>query len=144
MWRKECFEKNRFVEYLMYAEEWELYSRIISTGLEGISIDKCLFYGRKHSNSNTGEFFQNNPIRRSSHADAVVLVLQNLREKQLLTNSLIRYFISDSLSFKEFDLFDRILSVLKFSRIKKIKWILFYKSHFLRMPLYKIKKKINK
>lgn len=142
MWRKECFAENRFAEHLMYAEEWELYSRMISAGLEGISIEKSLFYGRKHSNSNTGEFFQNNPVRRSSHANAVILVIQNLREKQLLTNSLIRYFISDSLSFKEFNLFNRILSVMKFSYIRKTKWILFYKSYFLRMPLYKIKKKI--
>ncbi|MHC0442736.1 glycosyltransferase family 2 protein [Flavobacterium sp. 3-210] len=142
MWRKECFEKNRFIEHLMYAEEWELYSRIISAGIEGISIDKYLFYGRKHPNSNTGEFFQNNPIRRSSQADAVVMVVQNLKEKQLLTNSFIRYLISDSISFKEFNLFNRILTVLDFNCLGKVRWTLFYKSYFLRMPLYKIKKRL--
>ena len=64
MWHKNCFNDNRFIEHLMYAEEWELYSRILSSGIKGISINKNLFFGRKHPNSNTGEFFSNNPIRK--------------------------------------------------------------------------------
>ena len=143
MWKANCFEKNRFVEHLMYAEEWELYSKIISSGFEGISINKCLFYGRKHANSNTGEFFQNNPVRMASQADAVVLVVQNLKEKQLLTNSLIQYFITFSIGFKEYNLFNRILNILDLSAFKSLKWILFYQSYPLRLPIYKIKKRFN-
>jgi glycosyltransferase involved in cell wall biosynthesis len=143
MWKRECFEKNRFVEHLMYAEEWELYSRIISSGFKGISINKCLFYGRKHANSNTGEFFQNNPVRMASQADAVVLVVQNLKEKQLLTNSLIQYFITISISFKEYDLFNRILNVLDLNIFKSLKWIFFYQSYPLRLSIYKLKKRFK-
>ncbi|QOG03812.1 glycosyltransferase family 2 protein [Flavobacterium sp. MDT1-60] len=143
MWKRECFEKNRFVEHLMYAEEWELYSRIISSGFKGISINKCLFYGRKHDNSNTGEFFQNNPVRMASQADAVVLVVQNLKEKQLLTNSLIQYFITISIGFKEYNLFNRILNILDLSIFKSLKWIFFYQSYPLRLPIYKLKKRFK-
>lgn len=144
MWKRECFEKNRFIEHLMYAEEWELYSRIVSSGFEGISIDKCLFYGRKHANSNTGEFFQNNPVRRTSQADAIILVLQNLKEKQLLSAPIIKYFISFSLGFKEYNLYNRIMNILDLSIIVKLKWSFFYKSYFLRRPIYKIKKRFKK
>jgi glycosyltransferase involved in cell wall biosynthesis len=143
MWKAVCFEKNRFVEHLMYAEEWELYSRIISSGIEGISINKSLFYGRKHANSNTGEFFQNNPIRRASQADAIILVLQNLKKKKLLTNTLIQYFITVSIGFKEYNLFNQIMNVLDLSIIKKIKCYFFYQSYFLRLPIYKIKKRFK-
>jgi glycosyltransferase involved in cell wall biosynthesis len=143
MWKAACFEKNRFVEHLMYAEEWELYSRIISSGIEGISINKSLFYGRKHANSNTGEFFQNNPIRRASQADAIILVLQNLKKKKLLTNTLIQYFITVSIGFKEYNLFNKIMNVLDLSLIKKIKYYFFYQSYFLRLPIYKIKKRFK-
>jgi glycosyltransferase involved in cell wall biosynthesis len=83
MWRKSCFKDNRFVEHLMYAEEWELYSRILSSGVVGISINKILFFGRKHPNSNTGEFYSHNPIRKKSNNDAILLVIANLKEKQL-------------------------------------------------------------
>ena len=141
MWKKACFEQNRFIEHLMYAEEWELYSRILSSGAKGISINKCLFYGRKHPNSNTGEFFQNNPIRRASQSDAVVLVVQNLKEKELLTNSLIQYLITVSIGFKEYNLFNQILKVLDLGLLMKLKWNLFYISHPLRLPIYKMKKK---
>nr|WP_315255344.1 glycosyltransferase family 2 protein [uncultured Flavobacterium sp.] len=143
MWKRGCFDQNRFVEHLMYAEEWELYSRILSSGDKGISINKCLFYGRKHPNSNTGEFFQNNPIRRASQADAVVLVVQNLKEKQLLTNSLIQYLITVSIGFKEYNLFNQILRILDLRMLGELKWKLFYISYPLRLPIYKMKKKIK-
>ncbi len=129
MWKATCFEKNRFAEHLMYAEEWELYSKIISSGFEGISINKCLFYGRKHANSNTGEFFQNNPVRMASQADAVILVVQNLKEKKILTDSLIQYFITISIGFKEYNLFNRILNILDLSIFARLKWIFFYQSY---------------
>lgn len=144
MWKRECFVNNRFVEHLMFAEEWELYSRIVSTGIKGVSINKCLFYGRKHSNSNTGEFFQNNPIRRASQADAVILVVQNLKDKQLFTTPLIQYFVTFSIGFKEYDLFKRIQNVLDLSFFKRLKWSLFYHSYSLRLPVYKIKKRFKK
>ena len=144
MWKKECFTNNRFVEHLMYAEEWELYSRILSSGIRGISIKKCLFYGRKHLKSNTGEFFTHNPVRRKSHCDAVALVVKNLKEKQLVTNSLIGYFVTISLDYKEYDLFSQILKILNLPLVQKIKWQIYYSSYFLRLPIYKMKKKIKK
>lgn len=142
MWRNECFATNRFAENLMYAEEWELYARIVSAGISGISIEKCLFYGRKHPNSNTGEFYNDDPIRRESYVEAILLVLKNLKEKKLLTYSIIRYFIGISRNFKEFNLFRRILIVLDLSLFDKIKWQIIYNSLYIRMPFYRIKKQI--
>jgi glycosyltransferase involved in cell wall biosynthesis len=126
MWKKKCFLDNRFVEHLMYAEEWELYSRIVSNGFYGISINKILFYGRKHPNSNTGEFYRNDSIRRASYKEAILLVIKNLKEKKLLSYSLLRYFIQVSLDFKEFNLFNMIIDILSMSKFEKFKWQLFY------------------
>ncbi len=144
MWKKEYFANNRFVEHLMYAEEWELYSRILSSGVKGISVKKTLFYGRKHLKSNTGEFFTHNPFRRKSHCDAVILVIKNLKEKQILTDSLLSYFITVSLDYKEYDLFNQIMKILKLPLLQKIKWSVYYQSYFLRLPIYKMKKNIRK
>lgn len=144
MWRKECFENNKFEEHLMYAEEWELYSRIISLGFIGISIEKCLFFGRKHAASNTGEFYRNNPIRRESKKNAIVLVVQNLKQKELLSDSLLRYFIQIALNYKEYKLFNEIIKIRGFSEILKLKWRFIYFVLPFRLVLYRVYKKIKK
>lgn len=144
MWKKECFEKNRFIETLMYAEEWELYSRIVSSGYNGISIDKCLFYGRKHQNSNTGEFYNDNPIRRKSYVDAILNVVENLKDKNLVSNSIIRYFLLIALNFKEFSLAEKIITTLKLTTFQRLKWIVLYNFWRIKKPIYRIKKKILK
>ena len=143
MWRAECFISNRFIENLMYAEEWELYSRIVSSGYRGISIEKCLFYGRKHPNSNTGEYDRNNTIRRASYVEAIVLVLQNLKEKKLLTYAIKRYFIDLSLGFKEFNLFETIINTLELSIFEKLQWQVFFKLLPFRLSIHSIKKRFK-
>ena len=144
MWKATCFQENRFVEDLMYAEEWELYPRILSNGFFGISIEKTLFYGRKHPDSNTGEFFRNNTTRRASNAQAICLVMKNLKEKNLISNTIIRHFVQVALGYKEYDLFNRILNILNLSKMEALKWRLFYFHLPLRLYCYGIRKKVKK
>lgn len=148
MWKKECFFQNRFVETLMYAEEWELYSRIVSSGIKGISIDKCLFYGRKHKESNTGEFYNNNPVRKASFVEAILLVLDNLKEKQRLSDFIIRYFVLMSTDYIKYDLFNKVMVVTEQTFKEKIKWKIVYYPLYVKMPLYRFfmryKKRIKK
>ena len=140
LWKKECFAINRFNEKLQYAEEWELFCKLISNGLIGIMISNVLYFNRKHPESNTGEFYNNNPIRRESYTEAMLLVLNNLQQKGLLTSSLKRYFITKSINFKEFNLFKRILNLLELPTFEKVKWTLFYFILPLRLTIYKFKK----
>lgn len=142
LWDKKCFETIRFKEELQYAEEWECYTRILSEGFEGIMIDAILYYNRKHPNSNTGEFFSHNPIRKKSNYDAILLVIANLKEKQLLTDLILRYFIQVALDYKEYQLFSAILETAQLSVFEKIKWRLFYFILPLRLYLYGFKKKL--
>ena len=144
MWRKDCFKKNRFVEHLMYAEEWELYARILSDRTKGISINKILFFGRKHPNSNTGEFYNQNPIRRASKKNAMLLVIANLEAKELLSSSIMRYFVQIALDFKEYKLFEAILKTAKMSWAAKMKWRIVYAILPFRLYVYRLKKKILK
>jgi len=144
MWQKECFINNRFTENILYCEDWELYSRIVSTGFKGISIDKCLFFYRKHHNSMTGEFYGNDPIRRESYSEAILLVVRNLKEKELLSYSLLRYFVQISLNFKEFNLFPEMLKILEISEYKKLKWQVIYYILPARLCLYAIWKMFKK
>lgn len=144
MWKKKCFANHKFAEHLMYAEEWELYSRIISSGFRGISIDKCLFFGRKHLHSNTGEFYSRSPIRRASYADAILLVVIKLKEQHLLSHSIIRYFIVMSRGYKEYNLFDQLLKEIEVTGFDYFKWQLFFFVLPLRAKITKLKKRIIK
>lgn len=144
LWKKKCFNTIRFNENLMYAEEWECYIRILTDDYLGVIISNVLYFNRKHSLSNTGEFYLNNSIRRESYTEAIRLVVVNLKEKQLLTKSLKRYFITISISFKEFNLFKTILSTLELSTFENLKWKFFKISFPMRMSLYKLKKELQK
>lgn len=144
LWNKKCFEFIRFNESLFYAEEWECYSRIISENFKGIIISNVLYYSRKHPNSNTGEFYRNNAVRRESKTKAVLLVLQNLKEKEMISDSLKRYFVTFARDFSEYNLKKSILNTLDLSIFEKVKWQLFYLSHPIRLPIYKIKRALQK
>jgi glycosyltransferase involved in cell wall biosynthesis len=143
LWKKQCFETIRFNESLLYAEEWDCYSRIIAENFKGIIISNILYYNRKHAASNTGEFYRHNAIRRESYAKAILLVIQNLKEKQLLSDSLKRYFVTLSKDFSEYKLFNAILNVLDLTTFEKLKWQLFYITYPIRLPIYKIKKELQ-
>ncbi len=140
MWRAVCFENTRFNENISYADEWELYSRIILSGFRGISIDKCLFFGRKHPDSITGEFNRKDAIRKASYAEAILLVVQNLKRKQFLAYSLKRYFVTTSKDFTEYNLFESVLNAFEISTFEKLKWRIFYFSLPLRFKITKLKK----
>jgi len=143
LWKKECFMKNRFQETLQYAEEWECYTRIISQGFQGLHIDTILYFNRKHPQSNTGEFYSQNPIRQQSKKDAILLVVGNLQAKKLLTSSLIRYFLQMALQFKTYYLFESLMELIKMNPSQQIKWHLFYITLPVRLYFYKLKKQIS-
>jgi glycosyltransferase involved in cell wall biosynthesis len=144
LWKKECFIENRYTEYLLHAEEWELYSRILSTGIKGISIEKALFFARKHTNSMTVQYFRFNPQRTQSNVDAIILVLENLKEKKLLSYSIIRYFVAMSPEYVEYNLFDKIMKAVASTGFDYYKWRLFYFILPLRFKITRLKKRIKK
>lgn len=138
MWKKACFNDNSFNEELMYAEEWECFQRILSTGVSGVLIDKYLYFNRKHSNSNTGEYWKKNPKRINSKKKAISLIVANLQQKELLSSKLFRYLLNLAISFRDFKLIKGILLSIKISRKEKM----FCVARYYLFPLWRLKKKI--
>lgn len=144
MWKKRCFIEDKFNESLMYAEEWELYSRILSKGRIGISIDIILFYGRKHLNSNTGEFFNSDPVRVASNLLAINLVLDDLSKKGLLSPKLIKYFIRKGFFLNEISIIEDVLRYSNAGVFITHKYLWGFRLYPVLKPLFNLRAKLNK
>ncbi len=144
MWRKNCLNGLRFNEELSYAEEWEYYTRLLSQGIKGVSINKVLYYNRKHLESNTGEFWAKDPVRRASKLKAAVEVINTLSQKGLLSPQLVQYFIRLGFFLKHKPLIDQVLKRSNADRIKRFKYFLGYSLYPLIKPIFRMKSKIIK
>ncbi len=141
MWDKECFKNQRFNEELQYAEEWELYSRILSLGYGGVSIDKVLYFNRKHPDSNTGEFWNNDPKRRNSKVKAIKLIVEGLKEKQLLNPTLVQYFLRQGFFLRSHSIINTVLKASKANRFKILLYSWGFRFYPLIRPILKLKGK---
>jgi glycosyltransferase involved in cell wall biosynthesis len=144
MWTKECYSTHRYTEHLKYAEEWEVYTRIITSVNKGISINKTLYYGRKHDVSITGDFNNKSETSLKSYADAIELVLIDLKKKNLVSNEIIRHFIQIALNYKKYNLYNRMTNSLEFPFWEVLKWKRIYLQLPLRLFLFRIYKKFRK
>jgi len=140
MWKKHCFENCRFNENLLYAEEWECYSRLVSENYKGIIISNVLYFNRKHPNSNTGEFYTHNPIRLNSKKEAIRLVTENLSSKNLLTPSLLKYLTGLVIGFRDKKLLNDIIEKAGIKSNNK----LFLQLKYWLFPVWKVYKRIGK
>jgi GalNAc5-diNAcBac-PP-undecaprenol beta-1,3-glucosyltransferase len=143
MWKVECFEEMglRFMEDLKYAEEWELFTRIILKGYEGISIDKVLYYNRKHEHSNTGEFQRRDPVRVSSKIIASKRIIRNI-PADLMNDRLIQFFISLGFNLQSWDVINLALKKADKNKMEISKYKIGYQFYPFLRPIFKIKGKI--
>lgn len=144
MWKKKCFEKNKFNEDLMYAEEWELYSRILAdSNVKGVNIQKILYFARKHPKSNTGEFWRGNKKRFDSQVKAIKLVIKHLKIKGYLSKTLIRYFVQMGIFLKDISIIKYLFKIANISLLLKCKYYLLYYFYPIIGRLYRVKKRLT-
>ncbi len=144
LWSREYFNEERFDESLMYAEEWELYIRMLNTKISGCTIDKTLYFNRKHRNSNTGAFWRKDSIQVNSKKKAVKKVVDNLSQKDRLNPLLTRYFIQLGILLKDSSIIDYVLSKENANVYKKIKYHILYRLYPFITMYMKIKKKLGR
>ncbi|WP_281847504.1 glycosyltransferase family 2 protein [Olleya namhaensis] len=146
LWKKECFQGIRFNENLHYAEEWVCYINIISSGFKGLIISNVLYHNRKHSMSNTGEFWRANSKRINSKKIAIHLVLLRLIEKKLLSVKTEAFLINESIRFRDYFYFKSILAeinvIFRDKCFYNIKYFLFPLWLFKQKSLKMLKKKL--
>lgn len=140
MWKKEAVGKERFSEALLYAEEWEFYTRLLSKELQGVFLNEVLYLNRKHPNSNTGEFYSGSPVRRQSKKQAILAVAQNLHQKDLLSKTIFYHLAGLAISYRDALLLAKLLDVsgVSFFR-RKYYWL-----KYDLFGLYALKNKFNR
>lgn len=119
LWNIDCFDKIRFNENLLYAEEWECYCRIFLNGYEGVMLSNVLYYNRKHLESNTGEFWRGNKIRVESKKQAVLLVAKNLTNANFMTPEILKYLTGFAMDLRDYNLLIELLQVINIKRKKQ-------------------------
>ncbi|MGY5850396.1 glycosyltransferase family 2 protein [Salegentibacter sp. F14] len=144
LWYKQCFEEVRFNEDLMYGEEWECYTRILTKGFSGVSINKILYYNRKHSQSNTGEYWAKNTIRRKSKIKAAILIIEELRRNNLISPKIFKYFMQLGFFLKSQAIINKVLICGEAGLITRIKYNMGFYIYPLLRPIFIIKGKIRK
>ena len=144
MWKKECFSNIRFNESLSYAEEWECYTRTLLEGYQGVGTDEVLYFNRKHSQSNTGEFWLGDPKRRASQVKAIKSIVENLKQKKLLSGSLVRYFVQMGIFLKERSVIDHVLDTSNANFSTRLKYKTLYKFYPVIVVGHRTKKILKK
>lgn len=144
LWRKNCFSNIRFNEELMFAEEWECYTRILLQDVAGISLEKVLYFGRKHPNSNTGEFWNADPFRMESKLKAIMLVIDNLKKHHFLNEKLVKYFIRWGFLFNKPEIINYTLKKSGAGIFKSAKYKVGYLLYPFLKPLFNLKSKFKK
>jgi glycosyltransferase involved in cell wall biosynthesis len=135
MWRKKCFISLRYDTDLVYAEEWELFQRILVNGFTGISIDKTLFYARKHIESSTGRSSSKDSIQFKSIKLACLKVIDNLCEHNYLNDELVKFFAWESVRHKDKSIFRKLMECQNISNRQR----LIANRTFYLSPLIKLK-----
>lgn len=141
LWKQECFQNIRFNESLHYAEEWECYTKILTSGFKGVSIDEVLYYNRKHPQSNTGKFNAGSEREERSMLLAANLVLDRITENENLNSQLEHFFFRLGLQLKSYDLIKRVLNLGRADSVKRFKFLIGYQLYPIIKPIFKIKKR---
>lgn len=144
IWKRTSLGQERFSEEIIYGDEWEFYPRLLAKGLKGISISNILFFGRKHENSTTFEFWNNDPGRRSSKIKAVKLVIHTLKKSRMLTPSLVKYFIQTGFFLKDYSIVHYVLNLSDAQPYIKLKYKLGYMFYPFIRPFLRLKGVMNK
>ncbi len=125
LWRKSCLVQH-FNEALQYAEEWEFYTRILSTGVCGMVVNEVLYYNRKHDSSNTGEFWNGNPIRVDAKMQAALCIIQTLQAKNLLDAQTRNYLLNILIKNRGYHYFQSALYYSNYNLLQKWRAQLYY------------------
>lgn len=145
LWKR-TFLNERFDEQLQYAEEWEYYNRLFlqHATFSGLVLKNVLYYNRKHPNSNTGEFFNQNKKRLDSQSLASYkLLCTYVRHMKHTQIQVIQYLLNIMIRNRSKELYIQSLNLLRLKGKKRLNKMAAYTLYPLYYPLYTLFHKLK-
>lgn len=144
VWRKTSLYGESFCEDIVYADEWEFYSRILMLGLKGVNLKNVLIYGRKHKDSTTAEFRLKDPDRLNSLVTAAQMVLKNLIKNNIFPHKLKKFFLRMGFELQSYSIIKLSLNAANAGIWEKLKYRIGYKIYPILKPIFYLKAKMIK
>jgi glycosyltransferase involved in cell wall biosynthesis len=144
IWRKAALGKEHFRGDIIYADDWEFYSRLLSMGLKGVSIDKILLFARKHSGSATHKYKSGNKKIMNSVILANFSVIDLAIKEKIMDRQLFKFFYRRAIFFNSYPIVKYLVEKSNLNLLNKIKYKFGYKFYPLIEPVFKLKAKVKR
>ncbi|GAA4316343.1 hypothetical protein GCM10023115_25500 [Pontixanthobacter gangjinensis] len=143
IWKKSSLKDLRFNEDIIYADEWEYYTRLILHGLKGISISNELFFGRKHVDSTTYEFYHDHQGRRKSKIVASLILMNELKSKQKFSKILYDHFFQLGYFLRSEEIIKYLMDLKQIGSFQRRFYLFCVRNYDLIKPILRFKSKIT-
>jgi glycosyltransferase involved in cell wall biosynthesis len=143
IWRKKSLGREHFRGDIIYADDWEFYSRLLSMGLKGVSIDKILLFARKHPGSATHKYKSGNKKIQNSVILANFSVIDISIKEDIMDRQLFKFFYRKGLFFNSYPIVKHLVEKSNLNFINGFKFkIGFYAYPALRL-IFNLKSKLK-
>lgn len=128
LWRRDMFNNLRFNENLKYAEEWELFTKMISLNdKKGVFIDNVLYYNKKHAESNTGRYFNNEEEMVKSYYEAIKSITEFLKSTSQLSFRIKYFLINLGFNLRHSNQINDLVEIISINLFENLFWTFYLK-----------------
>jgi len=144
IWRRESLGKEHFRGDIIYADDWEFYSRLLSKGLQGVSIDKTLLYARKHIGSATHKYKSGNKKILNSVILANFSVIDISIKENIMDSQLFKFFYRQAIFFNLYPIVKYLVEKNNLNFLNTIKYKLGFYAYPALRPILNLKSKLKR
>jgi len=144
IWRKASLGKEHFRGDIIYADDWEFYSRLLSMGLKGVSIDKILLFARKHPGSATHKYKSGNKKIMNSVILANFSVIDLTIKENILDKQLFKFFYRQAIFFNSYPIVRYLVKKSNLNLFNTLKYQIGFYAYPALGPIFNLKSKLKK
>ncbi len=144
IWRKASLGKEHFRGDIIYADDWEFYSRLLSMGLQGVSIDKTLLFARKHPGSATHRYKTGNKKIMNSVILANFSVIDISIKEKIMDKQLFKYFYRQAIFFNSYPIVKHLIEKSNLNFLNALKYKFGFYAYPALLPIFNLRSKLKK
>ncbi len=144
IWRKASLGKEHFRGDIIYADDWEFYSRLLAMGLKGVSIDKILLFARKHPGSATHKYKSGNKKILNSVILANFSVIDIAIKENILDKQLFKFFYRQAIFFNSYPIVKYLVKKSNLNFLNTLKYQIGFYAYPALRPIFNLKSKLKK